>query len=277
MGYDAGILVTQQITDEHKWFLAMQEVNREFKGESYFECMPEKECNLSEEIFKMLDLTEPLNFGDSGKFCSYRWKWLLSCLDYSVQRNVKAGKMSLKDALSLEEESLKKKMETDTDCRLEGAYGVEQKMAEVKLAMGITEIYEGELGDQKWNEPPVLYEFCVGEHPTLTMFGRHFQRCTSKISSSSTAAAKGVLSRIYRILKRHFPSNVRWWSELADEDMSSEPKFCKTDEENPKRFQIQKEFYENAPKLFDGVKDKESLMKARRGIVKVMLTQKVER
>ena len=68
MGYDAGILVTEQIMDEHKWFVAMEEVRREFEGESYFKEMPENRCTLTEDHFKMLDLTEPLNFSGSGKF-----------------------------------------------------------------------------------------------------------------------------------------------------------------------------------------------------------------
>ena len=36
MGIDAGVIVTEQITDEYLWFMAMEEIRTAFEGEEYF-------------------------------------------------------------------------------------------------------------------------------------------------------------------------------------------------------------------------------------------------
>ena len=52
------------------------------------------------------------------------------------------------------------------------------------------------------HRPPILFEFAVGDHPCLPVFGRHFKNCTSMISGGSIA--EPVLKNIFEILKEYF-------------------------------------------------------------------------
>ena len=36
MGIDVGVIVTEQITDEYLWFIAMEEIRTAFEGKEYF-------------------------------------------------------------------------------------------------------------------------------------------------------------------------------------------------------------------------------------------------
>mmetsp|Transcript_22683 Transcript_22683/g.44079 ORF Transcript_22683/g.44079 Transcript_22683/m.44079 type:complete len:112 (-) Transcript_22683:101-436(-) len=40
MGYDAGVYVTRQITDEVKWAAAMLEIRTRFEGKEFFQVLP---------------------------------------------------------------------------------------------------------------------------------------------------------------------------------------------------------------------------------------------
>ena len=67
MGINAGIVVVRQITDEYKWFQAMEKIQNEFKREDYFVILPRfnKEA-FTVEAFEKLMLTEDLNFSSTG-------------------------------------------------------------------------------------------------------------------------------------------------------------------------------------------------------------------
>ena len=86
------------------------------------------------------------------------------------------------------------------------------------------------------------------------------------------------MKRIYQILKRHFPKNVRWYNQLTwDNDMEYlSEKFCKTDAKNATRLQLQSTFYEVAPKLFQEVTEKESLLERRKELVREMLAKQLD-
>merc|ERR1712096_579569 len=100
MGTDAGILVTNQITDEHRWFLAMEEVRQHFKGREYFKELPHYECTIfGVEKLKLLKLTEPLNFTDKGRKFAWRWNFVGDLLSQERWRSVRAGQMTLKRAI----------------------------------------------------------------------------------------------------------------------------------------------------------------------------------
>ena len=75
MGINAGIVVVKQITDEHKWFQAMNHIQNEFKGEDYFVILPRfnKEA-FTVEAFEKLMLTEDMNFSSTGS-TSLDWHW----------------------------------------------------------------------------------------------------------------------------------------------------------------------------------------------------------
>ena len=55
--------------------------------------------------------------------------------------------------------------------------------------------------------PPLLFQFHVGEHPDLPVFGRHFKAFTSK----DTRGAMPVLRYVWKTLDDFFPSNVAWY------------------------------------------------------------------
>merc|ERR1712151_877857 len=67
--------------------------------------------------------------------------------------------------------------------------------------------------------PPMRLVFCVGEHPSLPAFGRHFRCCESKISGPRTCHAQPVLERIFEVLEQFFPGHMRWWHECDEENM----------------------------------------------------------
>ena len=63
----AGIVVHTQISDERKWFLAMERIQKEFEGQPYFTILPNfnKEA-FSSEVFDKLKETEDMNFCIEG-------------------------------------------------------------------------------------------------------------------------------------------------------------------------------------------------------------------
>ena len=75
MGIHAGIVVVRQITDEYKWFQAMERIQNEFKREDYFVILPRfnKEA-FTVEAFEKLMLTEDMNFSSTGS-TSLDWHW----------------------------------------------------------------------------------------------------------------------------------------------------------------------------------------------------------
>ena len=75
MGIDEGILVVKQITDEKKWFRAMEEVRGTFRREELFKEYPteaENAYSVQKRVFdekdnaKKWEITEPLNFFEQG-------------------------------------------------------------------------------------------------------------------------------------------------------------------------------------------------------------------
>jgi len=279
MGVDAGILVTQQITDEHKWFVAMEEVRREFEREDYFKEMPDNCCNLNEKMFEMLETTEPINFSHGGKFFAWYWKDIPDLVTDSKEK-IRSKEISLKDALCREKYVLEQKMREEPDSRVDKPFGPKEKLEDVKLALEIVERCGAKIEFEEefaFTEPPILYEFCVKEHPTLPLFGRHFRLCSSKIQLSWNASpsVERILETIFKILKKHFPRNVCWFNELMDDCAFLDEKYFRKDSQgNQLDGPAQRFFYENAPKLFKGVQDKECLLKARTELVRVMLTMR---
>ena len=67
----AGIVVVKQITDELKWYHAMEHIWQEFRQEDYFEILPHfnhdefKEVNLKKFVIKF-NLDEAMNFSRNG-------------------------------------------------------------------------------------------------------------------------------------------------------------------------------------------------------------------
>ena len=79
--------------------------------------------------------------------------------------------------------------------------------------------------DWNWNpresrlSEPTLFEFALGEHPRLPVFGRHFKNCTSKISGTAGMEVEEVMTKIFRILKEYFPQNIAFWTECDEDGM----------------------------------------------------------
>ena len=152
----------------------------------------------------MLEITEPLNFSQSGKFFAWYWKYIDDFVTDSKEK-IRTKEITLKDALCREKDVLEQKMKEEPASRLDKAFGPKEKLEDVKLALEIVSSYtaemEFELEEAPFGrpEPPILYEFCVMEHPTLTLFGRHFKRCSSKIQLRLNAcfSASNVLNMCF--------------------------------------------------------------------------------
>ena len=93
-------------------------------------------------------------------------------------------------------------------------------------------------------EPLVLFEFCIGEHPRLPAFGRHFNMCDSKVLGNSS----DVIHAIYNIIHRHFPDHVVLWRDYDDD---SHKKYFRRD---PGEAEGRAEFYRKLEEQFDNFK-----------------------
>ena len=113
---DAGIIVTEQITDEYLWFIAMEEIRLTFEDREYFKQVllqeGEEFSKFGEEEMNMLELTEPLNFADNGRDFAWRWKSVFGCLSGRQKlEGVRKGEVSLIQALIEEKKDVLKKVE----------------------------------------------------------------------------------------------------------------------------------------------------------------------
>merc|ERR1711892_1380055 len=88
MGWNEGILAVKQITDEKKWFQAMEDVRRSFQNEDFFKESPQEDkegkySNWSEigekDDVKGWEITEPINFCEEGKGFDWYWNDFLYC------------------------------------------------------------------------------------------------------------------------------------------------------------------------------------------------------
>ena len=223
MGIDEGILVVKQITDEHAWFCAMEDVRKAFYKEDYFRDHDqvtsdgERERAFEIEQLKLLEITEPLNFCDHGQ--SFTW-WWTSFLDLVGD----VDKDSLTDVLTMKEALISKKIKLTEDMAGNlDEYVHDRKRSEINQVetainlcseIGAEELQMIKNAGRYGISPPRLFEFCVGEHPSLPVFGRHFKMCESKVSKCQEAS--GVMKTIFAILKRHFPGHLVYWSEFLD-------------------------------------------------------------
>lgn len=75
---------------------------------------------------------------------------------------------------------------------------------------------------QSYENDPVVkvqsqsIEFDVGEHPSLPLDGRRFQRFSSRVHGHATEAAETYIDRVCRIAHRYFDSQIRFWHETQD-------------------------------------------------------------
>ena len=75
MGIDAGIVVVKQITDEQKWFQAMEHIQKTFMWEDYFEILPDfNKEDFNKVAMKKFNLDEDMNFSSNG-FQAIDWHW----------------------------------------------------------------------------------------------------------------------------------------------------------------------------------------------------------
>ena len=77
MGIDAGIVVVKQITDEYKWFQAMEEIRNDFEENlyrDYFRILPRfNKEDFTVEAFENYMQAEELNFSTNGSTFEIDW------------------------------------------------------------------------------------------------------------------------------------------------------------------------------------------------------------
>ena len=248
-----GIIVKKQIVDEMRWFLAMEEIKELFKNKDYFVELPVfDKATFGEENLRMLNVTETFNFGKQGKDFSWDWISFSNFISFERRRDVENGRISLKEALTLEIEMLQ--MKSKTDSRVYQRFNEQELKTVLKLLEhNGNEIFES----QAFHHPPVLYRFCVGEYPQLPVFGRHFKHCFSKISSSDGTKTMKIIQEIFKVINRYFPGSVEeyWDGNLVEEETGREPVLFKSQESEKTR----RMFYSSACILFKDVTDQESV------------------
>ena len=193
------IIVVKQITDEKKWYHAMEDVREFFKNEEYFKEYPGIEYNqVTNDQLKMLEITDPLNFCPRGQgFCQVlHWQNFKYFVSYE-DRNLPVREALLQNRATLEQKKNRSRSEQD-------------KLDSVIIALSTYDGLDPESQDlveksEAWGaNPPTLFEFCVGEHPRLPILGRHFRNCSSKIGGIG-GKAEEVIRRLHGILEAHFP------------------------------------------------------------------------
>ena len=76
MGFNEAVIALKQITDEHAWYKAMEEVRNTFQEKEFFKEFPELEegqAIFESDQLKLLKLTEPLNFSKDGQGFDRWW------------------------------------------------------------------------------------------------------------------------------------------------------------------------------------------------------------
>ena len=265
MGIDEGIVVVKQITDEKKWCLAMEDIKRRFQGEDYFKEYPTDDekanmVNISRGGARMFDdeinakaweILEPINFSEQGMAFHYYWQYFGSGL-----RGESLDKDAIIEELDVEKVKLWKKLADSK--KEEGSMELYYQMDIERVDLALDHLKSLSPADIELLSkapaisPPCLFEFCIGEHPRLPVFGRHFKSCSSKILRGSDK----VIAAIYKILHRHFPEHVFHWSELRGEwdhryhlDLSD--RFFKS---APGESERRAEFYRKLEEQFDNFK-----------------------
>ena len=189
MGIHMRIIVEEQITDEKKWFHAMEDVKESFKNEEYFKEYPGIDHNqVTKDQLKMLEITEPLNFCPRGTGICQVWHWqnFDSGLLYE-DGNLPVRETLLQNRARLEKKKNRSSFEQDqldsvitTLSTYDGLDPESQNLVEKSHSQIAFRV-----------SPPTLFEFCVGEHPRLPILGRHFRDCSSKIGGIAWVRGEG--------------------------------------------------------------------------------------
>ena len=267
MGIDAGIVVVKQITDEQKWFQAMDRIRKMFGQADYFEILPHfNKEDFNEVSMKKFNLDEDMNFSSNG-FQTIDWHWR----EFPHQKDLSTLKLELS-------ELKKKKEEFEKDERKYFDKYDQKDLENLTKAVEFKKNCDKESKELFQNSlccgPPTLFKFAIGEHPCLPVFGRHFKNCVSKISYGPGQVEHFEhdkdLEEIFRILKEYFPTNIAYWSELNEERLEKleESGFYKLDL-NP---WISKEiFYEDAKEVFSTpIHDKGKFLEARERFLSIL-------
>ena len=233
MDIDAGIVVIKQITDEQKWFQAMEEIEEEFMEEEYFEILPEFDKEeINELIFNKLNLDEDMNFSPNG------YKWMEDWREFPYKKDlpklkhelialqkkmedIHKGKQYHFDKYANYEryeqtqlERLSKAIEFKQNCD-EESNEILQEIRKLRLRSHNLKKKNAPPMNPLPEDPPTLFRFSIGQPNRipcvrLPVFGRHFKNCSTNISDWRT---ESILKKIYRILKDRFPSNIAYWSD----------------------------------------------------------------
>jgi len=221
----AGIYVHRQITDEKQWARAMQAIHKEFCEDDVF---VEKKWTLKEQAppddpmywIKMtraiseddvveLRYAELLNFGSGVNF--YHWEPLAQLVEMGFE-NLE----SLDEVATQGKELLTEALKAPTQDPFE-INGAKESLAKIRsLAQNIRTLPPEEQTmvfklskERKLSNvrPPTLFEFSVGDRPSLPLFGRHFRIMESKLGGHCDIA-DGYIRLVYRVLKEFFPNHV---------------------------------------------------------------------
>lgn len=253
MGWDAYIVVNKQIIDECKWIEAMHiigkfygidllqnnigqeflksrnelhdfEIVTEFGGaytqnnSNIIKVFPNfDKHNFSPQAFKMIELTEQLNFFKKGTQ-EILWTWqrffdIPGCAREMDIINVLSGEISLRQML---EDLLNAKMKIDEKYEACAINEIKQRLSFLEnMNIGDKALCNMKKTINRCHIP-ILYEFTVGEHPQLPLFARHFQRCSSKVSCSTGGQAHDVLRLIFSVLTKFFPGQVSYFTDKDD-------------------------------------------------------------
>ena len=274
MGINEGIIAVKQITDEWRWFQAMQQIEETFKDEGILKVLPRftTEQFDGEQMQKFL-LDEDQNYHKNGTGI-LDWYWSSFPYEWDIAKlKTEYGKLKEEYATFLEESKENPEAYWSEYERLD----MKNLLKAINYMECCTQTKKDEIFQltkkHGWcssvraaEEPPTLYEFTLGEHPTLPVFGRHFKNCTSKITRDGVSP---LLQKIFRILKGYFPDHIAFWSECFE--FAKEQLFESGVYKLDTNAIISKErFYKEVGKVFKDVSDSDKVHQARKTLVNVL-------
>lgn len=210
MGIDITVLPRRQITDEIEWKNAMTTIKREFEDDETFVEYSWGEGHGTNMILSDSDILG-LEISESLMKPHY-WR--------SVSKLFRMKKLNSAEDLANMIQKLSE--DTKTNNSLYRYSDIpELKRAQLivdKLSQQDKDVIFQMKGRDQSPLCPILFEFKVGEHPTLPVFGRHFNGFTSKLTGRCDA--RPYIEKVFRILRSYFPSNMVF---DRDDDFPSSP------------------------------------------------------
>ena len=219
---EIGIVALRQITNERLWYEVMNKIRDHFIQEDFCKILPNPKTVFNKNTMKILELTEHLNFWESG-LAQIQWQWIDFWQFFTPDQKVLLRKKEIQFKQTLAEN-----METisfNYRKHLQAASSTEEffsfdmrEFGQIYKAVQILEECDEEtvqliLDGIEDYERPLMFTFNIGlfesSNTNLPLFGRHFTNFIAKVVAGSES--EKVVKTVYEFLHYYFPDHVYFW------------------------------------------------------------------